>query len=202
MNAGFFDMLHDAADNGGVSVGNGIHIHFNGIFQKFIDQYRMIWRCGDSQQGKVFEFFGVIDDLHGPSAQNIGRPDNDRISDGFSNRSCFGHGGCGAVFRLDQSQLMEHGLEEFSIFGPIDAFGLGAQNGHAGLVKGSGQVERGLPSKLNNHAEWLFRFHDVKHILAGQRFEIELVRCVVIRADGFRVAVHHDAFNPFFPKGE
>ncbi len=38
------------------------------------------------------------------------------------------------------------------------------------------------------------------HVFFGQRFEIELVGSVVIRADGFRVTVDHDAFNAFFTK--
>ena len=42
MHAGLLDVLHDAADDGISAVGDGIHIHFDGIFQKFVDQHRML----------------------------------------------------------------------------------------------------------------------------------------------------------------
>ena len=71
MHAGLLDMFHDAADNSGFSIRNRIHINFNRIFQKFIDQHRVFGRRADGQARKIGQIFFVVDDLHGPSAQHI-----------------------------------------------------------------------------------------------------------------------------------
>ena len=42
MHTGFFNMLHNTADNRGAAVADGIYIEFKCVFDKFIDQYRMI----------------------------------------------------------------------------------------------------------------------------------------------------------------
>ena len=69
-------------------------------------------------------------------------------------------------------------------------------------MQGFGQIQGRLPAKLDDHAHGLFRFRDVEHILLGQGFEIEFVRCVIVRAHGFRVAVHHDAFHALLAERE
>jgi hypothetical protein len=38
VNAGFFDVLHDAGDQNVFAVGEGVHIDFGGVFEKLIDQ--------------------------------------------------------------------------------------------------------------------------------------------------------------------
>ncbi len=96
-------MLHNAADDRNLPIGNCVHIHLDGVFQKFIDEHGMIGGCGNGQQGKVFEFFRIINNFHGPAAQYIGWPDHDRIADIFSHRHGFSHRCRRAVFRLHQS---------------------------------------------------------------------------------------------------
>ena len=53
------------------ATGNGIGLSLNGVFQEFVDQHGMLGRGLDRQAGKVFQLGAVIDDFHGPSAQNI-----------------------------------------------------------------------------------------------------------------------------------
>jgi hypothetical protein len=90
----------------------------------------------------------------------------------------------GAVFRLHQTKLFQHGLEKLPVFGPVDAFRLGPHDGHPGLAR-HGQVERGLAAELYDDAVGLLRFDDVEHIFPGQGLEVELVGGVVIGADRF-----------------
>ncbi len=60
------------------------------------------------------------------------------------------------------------------------------------------QLERRLATELNDHAVGFFPVDDVHHFFHGQRFEIELVGGVVVRAHGLRIAVDHDGFVSFF----
>ena len=47
MNARFLNVLHDTPDEGHSAVRNCIDIHFNRIFQIFVNQYRMFRRSGN-----------------------------------------------------------------------------------------------------------------------------------------------------------
>ena len=42
MNAGFFDVLHDRADDRDLAVGDAIDIHLGRVFEKAIDQDRPV----------------------------------------------------------------------------------------------------------------------------------------------------------------
>jgi hypothetical protein len=65
---------------------------------------------------------------------------------------------------------------------------------HAGLQQGLGQVQRRLPAELGNDAFGACAFHHVHHVFQRQRLKEKLVGGVVIRGDGFRVAVDHNGF--------
>ena len=74
--------------------------------------------------------------------------------------------------------------------------GLGAEDRHAGLLDGIGEVERGLAAELHDdaveRAVLLFGLEDLDDVLFGQRLEIEPVGGVVVGRDGLGVAVDHD----------
>ncbi len=107
-----------------------------------------------------------------------------------------------AVLRLGQFQLLEQGLEFFPVFGDIDAFGSGADDGRPGLLQGHREVQGGLAAELDDHAVGFLPFHDVEHILQGQRLEVELVGGVVVGAHRLGVAVHHDRLVAELLQGE
>jgi len=65
-----------------------------------------------------------------------------------------------------------------------------------------GNVEGRLSAELDDHALGLFLFIDAEHVLHGEGFEIEFIRCIVIRRDGFGVAVHHDGLKSLVPQCE
>ena len=39
MNASFFDVLHNAADHNILAIREGVHVDFNRVFQKFVDEH-------------------------------------------------------------------------------------------------------------------------------------------------------------------
>jgi len=62
-----------------------------------------------------------------------------------------------------------------------------------------GKIQGRLATELDDNAHGFFLFDNVQHIFLGQRLEIEFVGGIVIRAYGFRVAVHHDALDALVP---
>ena len=86
MDPGFLDMLHDPGDIDLGAVGDGVDIDLDGILQIAVDQD---WaRAGDIDGAADIsaETRRVVDDLHRPAAQHIGRPDHHRIADILGDR--------------------------------------------------------------------------------------------------------------------
>ena len=55
MDAGFFDVLHDAADDDVLAVGERVDIDLDGVFEEVVDEHGTILRVLD-------RFFHVADD--------------------------------------------------------------------------------------------------------------------------------------------
>ncbi len=196
MDAGLFDVLHDAADDGDLAVADGVHVHFDGVFQEFVDEDGMI-RGG--LQGPLHEVDqGVVvgDDLHGPPPQDVGGPHQHGVGDAVGDVQGLLHGGGGVVGGLLEAQLVQQLLEEPAVLGPVDGVGPGAHDADPGLTQGHRQVQGGLAAELEDQAQGLFRGHDVEHVFPGQGLEIELVGGVVVGGDGFGVGVDHDGLHP------
>ena len=72
--------------------------------------------------------------------------------------------------------------------------GLVPDDRHAGLLQPARQLQRRLAAELDDDALRALQVHDLHDVLEGQRLEVQAVRGVVVRGDGFRVAVDHDRF--------
>ncbi len=103
---------------------------------------------------------------------------------------------------MSQSEFVDQAAEQFTVFGGVDRVDAGADDRHAGLFQTTSQVERRLATELNDHTIGLHRIADVQHVFDRQRFEEQDVRCVVVGADRFRVAVDHDRFDAHFLQGK
>ncbi len=66
MDAGLFDVLHDAADDRDAAVADGVHVHFDGVFQELVDEDGMLRRCYQGPIHEVDQGRIVGNDLHGP----------------------------------------------------------------------------------------------------------------------------------------
>ena len=202
MHARLLDVLHDRADDHLLAVAHGVHVHFHRLFQKAIQEHGR--GVGDVHRlGEVAGKLGlVVDDFHGPAAQNVGRTHHQRIAD-LSRR---GHAASQvprrAVGRLPQTGLVDDGLEALAIFGAVDGVGAGADDGDAERVELVHQLERGLAAELHDHAGWLFHFDDGQHVLQRHRLEVEPIGGVVVRGYGLWIAVDHDGLEAVLAHGE
>lgn len=100
---------------------------------------------------------------------------------------------------MSDAELLAQLLEALAVLGDVDRVGEVPQMGTPPF-EGDSKVEGRLAAKLDDDAYRLFCFNDVKHVLAGKRFEVEPVAGVVVGGDGLGVGVDHDRLEAVFRK--
>jgi hypothetical protein len=192
VHAGLLDVLHDAADHDALAVRDGVDVHLRGVRQKAVHEHR-VRRRGHHRFAHVgAQRTHVVNDFHAPAAQHVGGPHQHRIADPLRDdlglRSAARHAGRWAL----QPQVLEQGFEALPIFGAVDGVRRCAQDGHPIALQRHGQTQRRLTSELDDHALGLLRLHDLEHVFQGEWLEVEAIAGVVVRRDGFGIAVDHD----------
>ena len=195
MDTRLFDMLHDAADHGHCPVADGIHVHFNGVLQKLVDQHRMLLHGSGHGLHEVPDTLIGVDNTHIPASQDIGGADDHRITDPLRCSEGLIQGVGRVIFRLTEVQFLQELLKPLPVFRPVDGVGRGADNLDPGLFQGDGQIERGLAAELDDDPVRPFQVDDIQDILAGQGLEVEFIRGVVVGGDRLRVGVDHDRLD-------
>ena len=202
MDACFFDMLHNAGDDAGFSVGDCVHIDLDGILQEFIDQDGVIRRGLYRVLNESLQAVFIVNDLHRPSSQDIGGPHNDGIADLVGNPLGFLDGGGRSVWRLDQAQFLKQNMEAFPVLCPVDIVRTGSDDLGPCLFERNGQIERGLAAKLDDDAVGFLDLDDMEDVFEGEGFEVELIGGVIVGRNGFGVGVDHDRFKSQFLQGK
>ena len=89
MHARLLDVLHDAADEHVLAVGDGVHIDLNRVAEIRVEQHRALSR-DDHGLGDVAGELGVVmHDLHGSTAQHVGRADDEWEAEPRGDRARF-----------------------------------------------------------------------------------------------------------------
>ncbi len=202
MHAGFLDVLHDAADDDEGPVAERVHVHLDGVVEEAVQQHRRFIGDLHGFAHVAAQILLVMDDFHGPAAQHVGRAHHQRIADlARQSHRFLGFAG-GAVGRLQQPEVVDHLLKAFAVLGAVDGVRAGADDRHAVGFQRPGQLQRGLPAVLDDHALGLLLADDLQHVLQGQRLEIQPVGGVEVGGHRFRVAVDHDGFVAVLAQGE
>jgi hypothetical protein len=185
VDAGFLDMLHDAADDdvsGGV--GDGVDVELERIFEELVDQHRMFGRHVHRLRHVAIERADVVHDGHPASAEHVRRPDHDWKADRGRGVARFLPRRGGAAGRLRDLHARQQRGEPFSILREVDRIGRGAQNRHAGVLQRQRQLQRCLAPELHQtrhgSARRPLRFNDRHHVLERERLEVEAIRRVVV----------------------
>src|SRR6266446_3650519 len=160
MHAGFFNVLHDAADDHVGSVGEGIHVHFRGFLEELINEHRP----GRTHEGGLRDIFlngvHVVGNHHRTTTQDVAwAPENRQTDFPGDARSFFRHES-GPIARLRNFQLIEQAAEPAAVFSKINRFRGRADNGHAVALQFERKIQRGLPAKLYDHALRFFALDD------------------------------------------
>src|SRR5665647_356732 len=77
MDARFLDMLHDPADDDRFPVGDRVHVDLDGVLKEPVDEDRFLLGSGDGLCEVSAKTFLVVDDLHRPPAEDVGRTEQD-----------------------------------------------------------------------------------------------------------------------------
>ena len=142
MNAGFLDVLHDAADEHVAgAVADGIDIHLDRVAQIRVDQHRALARHDHGLGDVAGELRLVVDDLHRSAAEHVRRSDDDREADLDRDRPCLGAGAGDAASRLPELEPLDQRLEVVAVLGEVDRLRRGAEDGDFGILQ---RLEREL----------------------------------------------------------
>ena len=157
----FLDMLHDARNDDVRSVGDGVHVDLDGIFEIPVHQHRPLGR-GLHRAGHVVpDALLVVHDLHGPAAQHIGRADHHRVPDSVRRIHRLVARDRRAALGLQQSQLVEQFLEALAVLGTVDAVRRGPENAHLFFFERHRKFERRLSAELHDHADGLLSTYNM-----------------------------------------
>ena len=185
------DMLHDAGDEDILAVADGVHLQLL-AHDVAIDQHRLVHVDLHGGLQVVAQALFVRDDLHGAAAQHVARTHQHRITDAGRSLHARLDVRHGLGFGLRNLQLLHDLLEAAAVLGVPDRLGVGADDGHAQLRKGLGEVDGGLSAERHDDGLRLFEVHDVHHVLHRQRLEVEFVAGGVVRRNGLGVVVDDD----------
>ena len=81
MDARFFNVFHDAANNSGLAIADSVDINFSGIFEELIYKDGMLLHRSADGLHEFFDCLFVVGNSHGPAAEHIRWPDDNRIAD-------------------------------------------------------------------------------------------------------------------------
>ncbi len=148
------------------------------------------------------EVLAVVDDLHGPAPEHVGRTHEHRIADAFGDALGFLVGAGRLAGRLLQAEVGEQLGEALAVLRAVDGIRRGAEYGHARPLQGDDELQGSLAAELHDDAARPLALDDVHDILEGQRLEVEAVGGVVVGGDRLGIAVDHDRLHPRFLEGE
>ena len=192
MDAALLDVLHDSADDALLAVAERVNVDLGRIGEEAVKEDRRLVGDDYGLLEVAAQVGLVIDDFHGAAAEDIGGSYHQRIGDAVCDLHSLLDGGCGAVLRLQEVEALYGLLEALSVLGAVNRVRAGADDGHAGSLKCSRELERGLSAELDDYSGRLLDAADLEDILKGYGLEIKSVRGVVVGGDGLRVAVDHD----------
>ncbi len=81
VDAGLFDVLHDAGDDDVGSVAEGVHVYFGRVFEEVVDEDGALLRIFDGGRHVLADFGVVVGDDHGAAAEHVAGADEDGIAD-------------------------------------------------------------------------------------------------------------------------
>ena len=180
MDARVFDVLHHPPDHAAPAVGDGVHIPLEGVFQKAIDEDRMLGRHASRRREVAAQRALVVHDLHGSAAEHVGGPHQHGIADPARHGQRFFHRSRGAVRGLRDAEPAGERLEALPVLGDVDRVGRRAEDGHTGRLQRLGEPERRLAAELHHDAPGPLPAHDLDHVLEAERLEVQLVRDVEV----------------------
>ena len=175
MDAGVLDMLHDAADDDRLAVGDRVDVDLDRALQVAIDQQRMALARQQRVRDVAAEVGLVGDDLHRAAAEHIRGANQDRIADCVGGSDRIVEAAHEHALGLSQPELVHQLIEALAILGAIDCIGRRAENRHPRFGQRHRELQRSLAAELHDDAGGLLALDNRHHVLEGERLEIEAI---------------------------
>ena len=208
MDADWVDVFHVADDDAVVGlIAHDFVFDFlpagNGAFDEdLVDRAEFDAARGDHEQ-----FVFVVGDAAAGTAKGKGRTDDDRIADFVGEfdgrRDVFKD----IAFRNRLVDIFHGFLEECPVFGFFDSRQMRPEEldviffQDTGVSQFDSHIQADLAAKGSQQAVRPFFFNDFRHVVEGNRFDIDTVGNVFVGHDRRRVAVDEDDFQSFFLQG-
>ena len=167
----------------------------------FIDQDRVILGDPVDDADKLIDIVIVDRDLHTLSAKNVGRANENRITQLVLLPS-FASSAVNTVCpcRSRNLALLQDLIEELSVLCRVNVLCSSSKDRNAHLHQGLGQLDRGLSTELDHSSVRFLDIDDALHIFRGQRLKIQLICDIEVGTYGLRVIVDDDRLIAFFCK--
>ena len=195
MDTGALNVLHDAGNEGGLAIADGVHLRLL-AFEVLIDEDGLPFAHSDSLGEITYELGGVLEDLHSTAPEYVAGPHEHRVADKLGGAEGVLHVVDGSARRLGYAQPLHQVLEAGAVLGDVDHLSAGAEDGLVGTVEGRGQVYRRLATELDDGGRPLtverLVLQQVTHRLLIERLEVEAVTGIEVGGDGLGVGVDHD----------
>ena len=81
MDAGFFDVFHDAGEVDVGAVAEGVNVDFDGVVEEAVDEDGVVGGDFGGSLDVVGEGGFVVDDFHAAAAEDVGGADEDGVAD-------------------------------------------------------------------------------------------------------------------------
>ena len=185
------DVLHHARNEHVRAVGDDVHLQF-GAHHVFVHQHGVLNSALQDPPHIAPQMRLIMDNGHVLPADDVGGAQQHRVTEALCRSRGFFLGQHAAPLGALDAVLLQEGVKPFPILRDVDSLRRGAENRDAVAVEKSGQPDGGLPAERHHHANGLLHLDDVHHVLRAKRLEVQPVRRVVVRGDGFRVVVDDD----------
>ena len=191
MNACAFNQFHNAGNEYGLAVTDGIHLHFLAA-DIFIYKNRLVF----VDLHRSFEVFPqsrfLGNNLHGAATQHKTGAHQNGIADFFGSPHTIFDIGHSLPFGLRNAQFQKQFFKGVTVFCLFNSGTVRANDLHATLHQRLGQIDGRLTAQCGNHTLRLLHLDDVHHILHRKRFKVELIGAGVVSRDCLRVVVDDD----------
>ena len=207
MDAGLLDVLHHAADDHVVAVGDHVDVDLDGVGQELVDQDRRVLLAvpraarlsrrdaSIAVSTKCSSPDGVVDDLHRAAAEHVRRAHHHRVADALGDLARLVQAVRGAPGGRAQAQLREQLAEALAVLGAVDGVGAGAEQLDARVLSGTASFSGVCPPNWTITPFGLLGVDDLEHVLERERLEVQPVGGVVVGRHRLRVAVDHDGLE-------
>ncbi len=120
VDAGFFDVFHDAGHEHVLAVANGVDVDFGGIFEKAVDEHRLALGHDEGLGHEALELAVVVADLHGAAPEHEAGANQRGVADLGDFGAGLRHAAGDAVGGLLEVEPLEHFGEFLAVFGFFD----------------------------------------------------------------------------------